>query len=116
MINYKGLRDCHLNIFWQYDGKPHLENNITKAFINSIDSLDELDKRKIFKSLFGLELEDGKLTTEFYLQKKPDSVKVRSFPENSRIMFGFSPTGKCWGFSGQDTKDEKALFEAIKKN
>lgn len=115
MINYKGLRDCHLNIFWQYDGKPHLENNITKAFINSIDSLDELDKRKIFKSLFGLELEDGKLTTEFYLQKKPDSSKILSFPEDSRIMFGFSPTGKCWGFSGQDTKEEKALFEAIKK-
>ena len=39
MIDYKGLRDCHLNIFWQYDGKPYLENNITKAFINSIKVL-----------------------------------------------------------------------------
>ena len=47
MIDYKGLRDCHLNIFWQYDGKPYLENNITKAFINSIDSLSDVKKKHL---------------------------------------------------------------------
>lgn len=115
MIDYKGLRDFHLNAFWQYDGRPHLENNITKAFINSIDSLNDDDKRIVFSSIFGIDVLDGKMKVDYYLQKKPEPVKVLSFPEENRVMFAFSPTGKCWGFSGQDTKDEKSLYEAVRK-
>lgn len=115
MINYKGLRDCHLNIFWQYDGKPYLENNITKAFINSIDSLTDTKKKEVLFSLFGIKVDCNKLDLEFYLQRKPSVSKIEEFDENKRIMFAFSPTGKCWGFNGQDTKNDKLLFEAIKK-
>lgn len=115
MIDYKGLRDRHLNLFWQYDGKPYLENNITKAFINSIDSLSDVKKKKALFDLFGIELKGEKIQLEFYLQKKPLVSEVKEFNEDKRLMFAFSPTGKCWGFNGQDTKDEKALFEAIKK-
>lgn len=104
-----------MNAFWQYDGRPHLENNITKAFINSIDSLNDDDKRIVFSSIFGIDVLDGKMKVDYYLQKKPEPVKVLSFPEENRVMFAFSPTGKCWGFSGQDTKDEKSLYEAIRK-
>ena len=114
MLDYKGLRDNHLNIYWQYDGKPHLENNITKAFINSIDSLDNSKKRIILNELFGITLINNDFEIEYYLQTKPDPKNVESFPNERRIMFAFSPEGECWGFSGQDTKDEKALFAAIK--
>lgn len=114
MIDYKGLRDCHLNIFWQYDGKPYLENNITKAFINSIDSLSDVKKKEVLFDLFGIKLKGEKIKLEFYLQKKPAVSKIKEFNEDNRLMFAFSPTGKCWGFNGQDTKDEKALFDAIK--
>lgn len=114
MIDYKGLRDCHLNIFWQYDGKPYLENNITKAFINSIDSLSNVKKKEVLFDLFGIKLKGEKIKLEFYLQKKPAVSKIKEFNEDNRLMFAFSPTGKCWGFNGQDTKDEKALFDAIK--
>ncbi len=115
MINYKGLRDCHLNIFWQYDGKPYLENNITKAFINSIDSLNDTKKKEALFSLFGIKVDCNKLDLEFYLQRKPSVSKIEEFDEDKRIMFAFSPTGKCRGFNGQDTKNDKLLFEAIKK-
>ncbi len=37
----KNKSDKHLNVFWQYDGKPWLENNITKALINTFESLDK---------------------------------------------------------------------------
>lgn len=41
----KNSQDEHLNIFWQYNGSPHLENNITKAFINTFDSLTPEEKK-----------------------------------------------------------------------
>ena len=28
--------DRHLNIFWQYNGNPYLEDNITRALINTL--------------------------------------------------------------------------------
>ncbi len=114
MLDYKGLRDCHLNIYWQYEGKPHLENNITKAFINSIDGLSLNGKKKILKNLFGIELSCDDIRFEYYLLKKPDRNLVDSFPKNKRLMFAFSPEGECWGFSGQDNKDEKKLYDSIK--
>lgn len=114
MLDYKGLRDCHLNIYWQYEGKPHLENNITKAFINSIDGLSLNGKKKVLKILFGIEIVDDDVRFEFYLLKKPDGNLVNSFPINNRLMFAFSPEGECWGFSGQDNKDERRLYDSIK--
>ena len=116
MIDYKGLRDCHLNIFWQYDGKPYLENNITKAFINSIDSLSDVKKKEVLFDLFGIKLKGEKIKLEFYLQKKPAVSKIKEFNEDYRLMFAFSPTGKCWGFNGQDTKDEKLFLMQLKMN
>lgn len=114
MNDFKGLRDPHLNVFWQYDGKPHLENNITKALINTLDEMSEKDFRNVFSSTFGLKLTPGELKREFFLQKKPDMEKVREFSEEKRVMFAFSPTGKCYGFAGRDIKDEKTLFKVIK--
>lgn len=53
MINanvlFKKGCDKHLNVFWQYDGRPWLENNITKAFINTFESLDDDSKRHFLK-------------------------------------------------------------------
>lgn len=115
MGNFKGLIDNHLNLFWQYDGKPYLENNITKAFINTLDGLSEAQVRKVLFSLLGIDIKEGKMKIDFYLQKKPDPSKVEEFDEANRIMFAFSPTGKCWGVEGLDIMDKKRLFKAIKK-
>ena len=115
MLDYKGLRDPHLNVFWQYDGNPYLENNITKAFINVFDSLDNQNKRFVVKNLFNINVLEGNIKYDFYLQKKPTIEIVEKVPEENRIMFGFSPTGKCWGFEGQDIKDEQLLYKAIRK-
>lgn len=46
----KNKTDKHLNVFWQYDGKPWLENNITKALINTFDSLESNSKKKFVKT------------------------------------------------------------------
>ncbi len=115
MLDYKGLKDPHLNLYWQYDGKPYLENNITKAFINSIDSLPLAKKIIVFKQIFSIELNSNSLTFEYFLQRKPNKEKVESFDKNRRFMFAFSPCGECYGFNGLDTKNEKALYDAIKK-
>ena len=49
MISLKNLHgtnmNIHLNVFWQYDGNPGHENNITKALINTFESLDEQSKK-----------------------------------------------------------------------
>lgn len=116
-INFIGLRDPHLNVFYAYGDKAHLENNITKAFVNVLESLNENQLKRVVKELFGFELNDGKYRVSYFLQKKPNREFVEKYP--NRIMFAFSPTGKSWGIEGLDNKDEheirKALEEEAKK-
>lgn len=114
-MNYKGIRDRHLNVFWCYDSKPDLENNITKAFINTIDGLTLEEKRTLFRELFGINLDGEGWTFEYYLQKKPDLEKVKNIPDENKIMFCFSPTGEHWGYDGQDTHDNERVKASIKK-
>lgn len=114
---FNGLRDPHLNVFYAYGDKSHLENNITKAFVNVLESFDNKQLKAIVKELFEFELEDGVYDTSFFLQRKPSEEFVSKYP--NRIMFAFSPTGKSWGIEGLDTKNEKEirriLLEEAKK-
>lgn len=95
MSNYRGLIDPHLNLFYQYGQRSHFENNITKAFLHTLDNLSTKDKKIAFNELFGIELGKGRLKVEFYLQKAPEDSKIKKFKEEKRIMFGFCPTGRC---------------------
>ncbi len=114
---YIGLRDPHLNVFYTYGDKAHLENNITKAFVNVLESMNESELSAVIKELFDFILPNGSISTTYYLQKKPSEELVLKYP--NKVMFAFSPTGKAWGIKGLDTKNEKdirkELFEEAKK-
>ncbi len=111
--NYISLRDPHLNVFYAYGDKAHLENNITKAFVNVLESLNDEQLKKIVLNLFDFDLKDGKYQTSFYLQKKPNIELIKKYP--NRVMFAFSPTGKSWGIDGLDTKNEDEIRKALKE-
>ena len=106
-------KDQHLNVFWQYEGKPELENNITKAFINTFMSLEETAKRRFFSRILKICLPDKVLRFECYLQKKPKEEVVRSVSEERKVLFAFSPTGKTWG--PPDVEKEERIREYIEK-
>ncbi len=106
--------DRHLNIFWQYNGQPHLENNITKSFINTLDALSQKDKVKVIKDIFDIKLPAGEITFSYYLQTSPAKEVIEKFSKPTRLLFAFSPTGKTWGHDGIDKHDKKAIKAAIK--
>lgn len=110
MSNYRGLIDPHLNLFYQYGQRSHFENNITKAFLHTLDNLSTNDKKIAFNELFGIELGKGKLKVDFYLQKSPEDSKIKKFSEEKRIMFGFCPTGRCL-----KARDKETLLETSKR-
>ncbi|MDY4787815.1 MAG: hypothetical protein SO253_00690 [Bacilli bacterium] len=116
-MNYKGLRDRHLNIFCLY-GIDNLENNITKALINTLDSLPLNAQKELFKIVLkdvDDELIEGEVKTSFYLQKKPNDEIINRVPVKNRYLIGISPTGKCWGYNSQDVHDAKRLRDEIRK-
>jgi hypothetical protein len=96
-MDYEGLKDEHLNTFFNYEGKPQLENNITKAFINTLESLTDQELREIFKDLFNVSLPNTDLKFDYYLQKKPAEKEIKDCPESHRHLFAFSPTGEMLG-------------------
>ena len=111
--NYIGLRDPYLNVFYAYGGKAHLENNITKAFVNVLESLNDNQLKRVVNDLFHFELKDGNYKISFFLQKKPSEELVEKYP--NRVMFAFSPTGKSWGIEGLDTKNKHEIRKALEK-
>ena len=112
----KHRTDKHLNVFWQYDGRPWLENNITKAFINTIDSLEANSKRKLFRELFGFVLPKADLSFEYYLQTSPDTDLLNRISDSNKVLFAFSPTGKSWGTIGIDAGDIKTIEKYIERS
>lgn len=115
-ILLKNKTDKHLNVFWQYDGKPWLENNITKALINTFESLDNTGKEKFAQSFFEIPSLNGKITYKYYLQTSPGEEEIRKIPEENRCLFAFSPTGKSWGYAGIDINDEKKMEKCIRES
>ena len=113
-VMLKNKEDKHLNVFWQYSGKPELEDNITKAFINTFDSLKEENKVKVFSGLFSIDL-SGKTNCryQYFLQKGPSEELVKKINNKNRILFAFSPTGRSWGYEGIDKADKKEIKKAI---
>lgn len=90
--------DRHLNVFWNYDNNAHLENNITKAIINTIELLPVQQQLRIIKELANIENVDSEnVRFEFYLQTKPKHININKIPQENRILLAISPTGKPWG-------------------
>ncbi len=114
-MNYDGIRDRHLNVFVQYDSKSYLENNITKAFINTLSSLGDEEFNAIAECLFDVVIPKGNITKQFYLQKKPPLDLVKQFEAQNRKVFAFSPTGESWGIRGIDSNDIDLIREELIK-
>ena len=98
--------DKHLNIFWNYNGNPHWEDNITKAFINTlsmsskrvqVDMIELLLKEKISCSIEDLDIE--------YDLQNPFIQGIEAL-DCKKYLVGISPTGKVWG-------DELVLLQQL---
>lgn len=120
-----GFRDRHLNVFINYasngrdnDGE-HLENNITKALINTFESLPCRCIKEVCEKLFNIFDLPDTFSCEYYLQWKSTNENIKktilSIPIANRKLLAFSPTGKSWGFEGSDTKDYDKLKENIEE-
>ena len=103
--------DPHLNLFWVYGSRiknqndsditnvNYLENNITKALVNTLESLSTDSSRVGFLKDCGVlpqDAADSSLEFEFHLQRKPDKSVIYSFAESNRFLWGISPTGDAW--------------------
>ncbi len=123
-------QDPHLNLFWVYGARTtdtageeinvnYLENNITKALINTVENLPSDSCRINFLKKCNVLPEDeinSSLEFDFRLQRKPDKEEVVKFLESNRILWGISPTGDTWGerFIEQiNFKDRKKSVEII---
>ena len=131
-MKYSGLRDKHLNVFVNYaapsthQNVEGLENNITKALINTLESLDlddekKSDEKRIFQELFNIDLPES-FSCEFYLQwqggNKEIKAKIESAPVENRFLLAFNPVEaekKYWGADGSDTKDESTIRAELTK-
>ncbi|MBR2284659.1 MAG: hypothetical protein IJ874_09640 [Ruminococcus sp.] len=109
------ITDRHLNVFIPYRCDEKYEDNITKALINTFQSLPESDKITFFRELFGIALEESGNSYSCYLQTRPDEDTIKQIPEDDRLLFAFSPTGKSWGTGGIDTGDRTSIKNGIRK-
>ena len=112
----QNIHDKHLNVFWQYDGSPHLENNITKALINTFESLNSEEKRMFFKDIFDVPLPNGELVYTCFLQSGPNERIIDELPDSKKLLFAFSPTGKHWGYEGIDSLDKDGIRQSIRES
>ncbi len=113
MTNYsKNNHDPHLNLFWFYEGSPKLENNITKALINTFDSMVWEEKKHFLKAICDIEI-DFEGHTQLYLQTTPNEEIIKATPIRNRLLVAFSPSGKAWGLSGIDDDDRFKIKKAV---
>lgn len=90
--------DPHLNLFWVYGSGSYLENNVTKALINTLESLPPTDVIAFLNKIgiLSSSLPLSSVHIEYGLQRKPDKKIMEQFPETNRFLWGISPTGKAW--------------------
>ena len=110
----KNCHDRHLNMFWFYNGAPTLENNITKAMINTFDALSNEQKIDFLEKICKIDINYA-LTYKLYLQSAPRECEVERTPIANRKLIAFSPTGKSWGYGGIASNDREQIKEEIEK-
>ena len=116
-------QDPHCNLFWTYNVDNRYENNITKALVNTLESLPNETVFKLLQDLLkitGYE-NDIKVDIEYALQRKPCEDIIKSFAEKDRYLWAISPTGRQWEpndiqLGKIDFNDKKASINIISKN
>lgn len=90
--------DRHLNIFWSYNGKPYLEDNLTRAFITTLSFLNKAQQIEFINFFIGDKvIEEDDVEISFDLQNPYLDIDKEIKKAKRRIMIGFNPSGKCWG-------------------
>lgn len=90
--------DRHLNLFWCYNGKPYLEDNLTRAFITTLSSLNKVQQVN-FINWFSGECISTSDDTEITFDLQNPYLDITNEIKNAkrRVLVGFNPTGKSWG-------------------
>ena len=89
--------DRHLNIFWSYNGRPYSEDNLTRAFITTLSSLEKFQQIEFINWFTEEKIEGENLEISFDLQNPYLNIDKEVKKSKKRIMIGFNPSGKCWG-------------------
>jgi len=102
----------HLNVFWNYNGKPHWENNITKAFINTFQTFNLEHQIAILNKNLNLGLnnkENINLSFELQNLKSEMQKKIKESSCNKYLMT-LNPSGETWD------KEAKKVLNNISQN
>lgn len=89
--------DRHLNIFWSYNGRPYLEDNLTRAFIITLSSLEKLQQIEFINWFIEDKLEVDEIDISFNLQNPYLDIDREIKRAKKRVLVGFNPTGKSFG-------------------
>lgn len=119
-------KDCHLNLFWSYGDVVYWENNVTRALINTFESMSPSEVIA-FLCDCGVIPENNltKPNIKYGLQRKPDKEIIKKFNTSNRVLWGISPTGVAWDVGKvpldevlNEKKDNVVLriFEALSDN
>lgn len=99
--------DMHLNVFWNYNGKPHWENNITKAFINTFQTFNLEHQIAILNKNLNLGLnnkENINLSFELQNLKSEMQKKIKESSCNKYLMT-LNPSGETWDEDAEEVLD-----------
>lgn len=105
--------DKHHNIFMPY-GAYHLENNVTKALLNTFDMLSLDIKNEIFNYFFDADGEVDAVSFSYYMQIKPSKVEldnISSLESNKKVLVAINPSGKTW--NDNLLTDDKTNFDNV---
>lgn len=90
--------DQHLNVFWQYNGNPHLEDNITRALINTL-SLTNDNLRLEIINFFLESLGEEKIVNDVQITFDLQNPYIKNIKDLNckKLLIGLNPSGKEWG-------------------
>lgn len=99
--------DMHLNIFWNYNGNPHWENNITKAFINTFATLNKDHQITILNKHLNLGLNNkDNINFSFELQNlKADMQQKIKENDYNKYLMTLNPSGETWDEDAEEVLD-----------